>query len=100
MPVDETPLAHVVVAVATKCTGDDVEVPVKGDETETAARAGIAASTMVQSKILMCTPAWALPSCAHDSLAETARIVEQRKEANCGNSTDASTYVQALRMNT
>jgi hypothetical protein len=56
MPIELTPLAHVVVAVATKCTGDDVEVPFKGEETETEARAGIAASTKQQSRVFIDTP--------------------------------------------
>ena len=54
MPIDDTPVEHVVVALATTCTGDEMDAPVEGENTETEARAGIAASAMQHSRIFIC----------------------------------------------
>ena len=40
MPTDDTPFAQLVLAVAAKWTGDDMEVPVFGDEMLTVAKVG------------------------------------------------------------
>jgi hypothetical protein len=42
MPMDDTPLEQVVVAVATKCTGDAADEPEVGEVTFTVANAGMA----------------------------------------------------------
>jgi len=42
MPIDDTPLEQVVVALATKCTGEVADEPVVGEVTLTVANAGMA----------------------------------------------------------
>jgi len=56
MPIAETPLAQVLVEVATKCTGDPKVLPLVGELTVTVANAEAADKRIQQNIVLMCAP--------------------------------------------
>ena len=56
MPIEETPLEQVVVALATKCTGEEPVLPVLGAETDTPANAHTD-SVRKQNNVFITTPA-------------------------------------------
>jgi hypothetical protein len=56
MPIAETPLAQVVLEVATKCTGDPTLLPPVGEETETVQKAEATNKRMQQNTRFICTP--------------------------------------------
>jgi hypothetical protein len=53
IPTDETPFAQLVVAVAAKCTGEVMAVPVEGVDTVTVAKHGSAENKTQQKKIFI-----------------------------------------------
>ena len=58
MPIEETPLEQVVVALATKCTGEELVLPVPGAETDTPANAHTdSVSKQKQNNVFIATPA-------------------------------------------
>jgi len=50
MPMDETPLEHVVVALSTKCTGEATVLLFAGEETATPANASVVSRRIGQRK--------------------------------------------------
>jgi hypothetical protein len=52
----ETPAAHVLVEVATKCTGDATVPPLVGEVTDTVAKAEAAEKRIQQNSVLMGAP--------------------------------------------
>lgn len=56
MPIDDTPLAQVLVEVATKCTGDGIVLPLVGEVTYTDPKAEAADRRIQQNIVLMCAP--------------------------------------------
>jgi len=56
MPIEATPPEQVVVALATKCTGEESVLPVVGDETDTPANA-LRDSVSKQNSVFIGTPA-------------------------------------------
>ena len=96
MPIEDTPLAQPVVALATKCTGEDTGEPVEGEETDTAENAGIAASTRQHTRVFICTPNFVIdPVLGARGTSVGLNQGNPQKKESCNNFRCASTNVQA-----
>ena len=88
MPMAETPLAHVLVEVATMCTGDPTVLPLVGEVTETAPKADAADRRIQPNNFLMCAPNGFL------GCARTGPNISDKFREACRECRGSSTYVQ------